>query len=78
MYLQVKATDNGRPQAKNSVRVLIHIVDMPKTSPNPPSILNPNTTVTVMENDPVGQLVMLVEALDEDFDRIWYSITGML
>ncbi|XP_014676997.1 PREDICTED: LOW QUALITY PROTEIN: protocadherin Fat 1-like, partial [Priapulus caudatus] len=73
----VKALDNGRPQLKASVRVLIQVMDAPTAlSPHAPVVAATNVSVTVMENDRVGQLVAIVEAADEDYDQLWYSITG--
>ena len=68
--------DNGRPQQSNSARLMFTVVPSPVTSAHPPRFVSDHVTVHVMENDPIGHMVQLMSAEDEDGDKMWYSITG--
>ncbi|XP_042222155.1 fat-like cadherin-related tumor suppressor homolog isoform X3 [Homarus americanus] len=73
----VQAIDNGRPQKSNSCLVLINLVPVLKTSPNAPVMLDqPEVRVTVLESDPIGHHVTLIEAQDDDGDQLWFDIIG--
>ncbi len=74
--LQIKAVDNGRPQLKETCRVLFTVVERPLQSPSRPRFEDGARRVTVMESDQVGHMVALVSANDADGDKIWYSIIG--
>ncbi|XP_074651233.1 protocadherin Fat 1-like [Tubulanus polymorphus] len=71
----VKANDNGRPQKKSTVRLLINVLQRVKTSLSPPIFELHEREVTVLENDPIGHMVVLVIASDPDHDKLWYKIT---
>ena len=73
---QIKAVDNGRPQLKETCRVLFTVVERPLQSPSRPRFADGARRVTVMESDQVGHMVALVTADDADGDKIWYSIMG--
>lgn len=76
-HTQVKASDNGRPQKSNSCLVLINLVPVLKSSPNPPTLHEEHEVhVSVLESDSVGHHVKLVEASDEDGDQLWFDIIG--
>ncbi|XP_037803520.1 fat-like cadherin-related tumor suppressor homolog [Penaeus monodon] len=71
----VQAIDNGRPRNASSCLVVIDVVPVPEDSKNPPSILEEaEARVTVLESDPIGQHVTLINARDEDGDRVWFDI----
>ncbi|KAL5013005.1 hypothetical protein ScPMuIL_011556 [Solemya velum] len=73
--LTLKATDNGKPQRrKSTARMNVRVIPRPQYTVNAPFIKNRQMRVTVMENDPVGTLVAVVEANDPDGDKLWYSI----
>nr|XP_053631087.1 fat-like cadherin-related tumor suppressor homolog isoform X2 [Cherax quadricarinatus] len=73
----VQAIDNGRPQKSNSCLVLVNLVPILKTSPHPPVIREqPEVRVTVLESDPIGHHVTLIEANDDDGDQLWFDIIG--
>lgn len=73
----VQAIDNGRPQKSNSCLVLINLVPILQTSQNSPVILEePEARVTVLESDPIGHHVKLIEAQDDDNDQLWFDIIG--
>ena len=78
VFVQVQATDQGRPQRHNQIRVIFTVVERPATSEHAPSFVSTETVARVMENDPVGTMVMIMEAKDEDGDKLWFSITGKL
>ena len=73
---QIKAVDNGRPQLKETCRVLFTVVERPLQSPTRPRFQNGARRVTVMESDRVGHMVALVTAEDADGDKVWYSLIG--
>ncbi|CAL4131790.1 unnamed protein product, partial [Meganyctiphanes norvegica] len=75
--LMVEASDAGQPQKSSSCLVAINVVSVPLSSPNAPIILeSPSSTITVVETDPVGHHVKLVNAEDKDGDRLWFDLTG--
>ena len=76
IMFQIKAVDNGRPQLKETCRVLFTVINRPSQSPSRPRFLDGARRVTVMESDRVGHMVALVTAEDADGDKIWYSIIG--
>ncbi|XP_064094852.1 fat-like cadherin-related tumor suppressor homolog isoform X3 [Macrobrachium nipponense] len=75
---EVQAIDNGRPRQASSCFVSINMVSVPETSAHAPVILkDPDVRVTVLESDPIGHHVKLIEARDDDEDeRLWFDITG--
>ena len=71
------ARDGGNPQRSNRCLVVLNLVPVPVTSVNPPTILDPLTSsVTVLESDPIGHHVKLVNAQDDDGDTLWFDIVG--
>lgn len=51
-------------------------VQVNSDSKHAPVITNPNQQVQVTESDSIGYLVALIQAVDEDGDKIWYNIVG--
>ncbi|GLH14886.1 Fat-like cadherin-related tumor suppressor homolog [Gryllus bimaculatus] len=74
--LRIRAQDNGLPQKSHTTRVSVQVMKVPKTSPHPPEIKNPNQTVEVTESDDITYLVALIQAIDDDGDMLWYDIVG--
>ncbi|XP_049837416.1 fat-like cadherin-related tumor suppressor homolog isoform X3 [Schistocerca gregaria] len=72
--LRIRAQDSGQPPRSHTMRVSVLVEPVPTESPNAPQIINPNQHVQVTESDPVGFLVALIQAKDEDGDMLWYSI----
>lgn len=70
--------DNGIPQRNNTARVSLTALQINPDSKHPPVITNPNQQVHVTESDTVGYLVALIQAVDEDGDKVWYNIVGEL
>lgn len=68
--------DNGIPQRNNTARVSLTSVQINPNSKHPPVITNPNQQVQVTESDSAGYLVALIQAVDEDGDKVWYNIVG--
>ena len=68
--------DGGQPPRKSGVRIRIEIVDRPTFSTHPPRFTEPSYFVSVTENDPVGHLVVMLSAEDDDGNSIWFSIIG--
>ncbi|KAG1673729.1 Fat-like cadherin-related tumor suppressor [Nymphon striatum] len=74
--LSIKASDMGLPRQSTTTRVLINVIEAPKTSENAPVIKQSNQQhINIMENDEVGRMVTLIEAEDADGDQLWYAIT---
>ncbi|KAK6637236.1 hypothetical protein RUM44_007650 [Polyplax serrata] len=71
---KIRASDNGTPQKNSTVRVSVTVISIKKDSEHPPLIDKPEQQVQVTESDEIGYLVALVQATDEDGDRIWYRI----
>ena len=74
--LQLKAADNGYPQLKSNARLLMTVVPRPLSSPNHPRFRSERVSTKVVETDPVGELVRVMDATDDDGDQVWYSIVG--
>lgn len=72
----MQATDNGRPQNSNQVRIIFTVIDRPVLSNHPPVFATLEPVARVMEDDPVGTMVMIIPTQDEDGDKVWYSIVG--
>lgn len=68
--------DNGIPQRNQTARVSVTAVQVNSDSKHAPVITNPNQQVQVTESDSIGYLVALIQAVDEDGDKIWYNIVG--
>lgn len=56
--------------------VVINLVAVQQTSPSTPTLSHPEGAVTVLESDPVGHHVALIEAQDADDDQLWLDIIG--
>ncbi|XP_064636197.1 protocadherin Fat 1-like isoform X4 [Lineus longissimus] len=74
--INVRASDNGRPQRKSSVTVLIEVLERPSQSASPPLFKTRALSFTVMENDPVGHLICILSAEDKDSNQLWFDITA--
>ncbi|XP_041359153.1 protocadherin Fat 1-like isoform X2 [Gigantopelta aegis] len=72
--LQIKAVDGGQPPRRAGVRIRIEIVDRPTFSAHPPRFTESSYFVSVTENDPIGHLVVMLSAEDDDGNSIWFSI----
>nr|CAD7424977.1 unnamed protein product [Timema monikensis] len=72
--LRIQAEDNGAQKKNQATRVSIQVLRVPKHSAHPPTFKAPNQVVEVTESDSVGFLVALIQAGDEDEDRLWYNI----
>lgn len=72
----MRATDNGSPQKNDTAHIAITAVAANPNSKHAPVIHNPNQQVQVTESDDVGYLVTLVQASDEDGDKLWFDIIG--
>ena len=75
-FTQIKAVDNGRPQKRQSARVIFTIVACPNTSVASPAFHQEGVSAQVMESDSVGHMVAIMSAEDRDSTKLWYSITG--
>nr|XP_018896045.1 PREDICTED: fat-like cadherin-related tumor suppressor homolog isoform X2 [Bemisia tabaci] len=73
-YLMVRASDQGSPNKSATTRVSVQVVAIPDESEHPPTLHDPILEVQVTENDPVGFLVAIIQASDEDQDFLWYQI----
>ncbi|XP_076257504.1 FAT atypical cadherin kugelei isoform X3 [Rhynchophorus ferrugineus] len=71
--LNIKAVDSGTPQKSSTCKVSVKVVQVPKTSEHPPVIKAP-LPVQLTERDEIGFLVSLIQAQDDDSDRLWYDI----
>lgn len=69
--LVIKAEDNGNPKKVRTTSVHVEIVDAPDDSIHAPKIISADQSVSVTENDQLGYLVTLIQAEDEDNDRLW-------
>ncbi|KAG8319226.1 hypothetical protein J6590_096232, partial [Homalodisca vitripennis] len=69
---KVKATDHGFPNKSSTARIAIHVVAVPDAK-TPPFIKLKQQKVEVTEADPVGFLVALIQATDEN-DYLWFKI----
>ncbi|CAL4064237.1 unnamed protein product, partial [Meganyctiphanes norvegica] len=75
--LTVEACDKGSEPKCSTCPVVLEIVPLASSSPNAPTILDSKiTAVSVLETDPIGQHVKLVNAIDEDGDDLWFDIIG--
>ncbi|XP_076056118.1 FAT atypical cadherin kugelei isoform X2 [Oratosquilla oratoria] len=76
--LTVFAVDNGRPQRSSTSLVLISTVSVPTSSPHAPVLQGGTSTIeaNVLESDPIGHHVMIIEAKDEDGDELWFDIVA--
>ena len=75
----MRAVDKGRPPLRATTRIIINVVDLPKTSANVPYFVsNFSAPLRLMENDAVGHMVCIIAANDADGDRLWYYIVGEL
>lgn len=68
--------DNGVEPKSQTTRVSVSAVPVNPESKHAPTIRNPNQQVQVTESDGIGYLVALVQASDDDGDKIWYNIVG--
>ncbi|XP_030767379.1 fat-like cadherin-related tumor suppressor homolog isoform X3 [Sitophilus oryzae] len=71
--LNIKAVDNGSPSRSNTCKVSVKVVPVPESSEHPPVVKVP-PPVKLTEGDEIGFLVSLIQATDEDNDRLWYDI----
>ncbi|XP_063848744.1 fat-like cadherin-related tumor suppressor homolog isoform X3 [Scylla paramamosain] len=71
---KVQAIDAGRPPKSSECLVVINLVAVQLTSPSAPTLIPPEAAVTVLESDPVGHHVTLIEASDADDDQLWFDI----
>lgn len=76
MIFKVRASDQGSPNKSATTRVSVQVVAIPDESEHPPTLHDPILEVQVTENDPVGFLVAIIQASDEDQDFLWYQIIG--
>lgn len=60
------------------MKVRIEIVERLNKSPHAPSFTSHSLMKRVMEDDPVGHMVELLQAGDQDRDDLFYSIIGIL
>ena len=75
--LQVRASDNGKPRPRRATtKVRIEVVQRPWQSFHAPKFISPVIKKSVMEDDKVGHMVDLLQAVDLDGDQLWYSIIG--
>ena len=58
--------------------VVVNLVAVQQTSPSTPTLSQPDAAVTVLESDPVGHHVALMESQDADDDQLWLDIIGKL
>ncbi|KAM6946143.1 protocadherin Fat 3a [Aplochiton taeniatus] len=73
--LTIKATDNGRPQKSSTARLHIEWIRRPPPSPLPLVFDEPYYNFTVMENDPVAEIVGVV-SIPQGPSPLWFDITG--
>lgn len=74
--IMVRAEDNGEPKKSTTARVSIIVIPVPDESDHVPIIKTLDQHVEVTESDNPGFLVTLIQAIDEDEDRLWYDIIG--
>ncbi|KAJ8953022.1 hypothetical protein NQ318_015384 [Aromia moschata] len=70
---QIKVTDGGNISKHSICKVSVHVVPVPSTSKNPPTV-KPPQPVTLTESDGIGFLVASISATDLDNDTLWYDI----
>lgn len=73
--LQIKATDNGRPQKSSTARLHIEWIRQPPPSTVPLLFDEPFYNFTVMENDKVAEIVGVV-SMQQSSASLWFDITG--
>ena len=75
--LQIQATDQGIPSLSSTAQISIKVTPAMNYSKYAPSIKLKNHIVKISEKEPVGSLVVTIQATDEDSkDLLWYKITG--
>ncbi|XP_052121154.1 fat-like cadherin-related tumor suppressor homolog isoform X3 [Frankliniella occidentalis] len=72
--LLIRAMDQGTPQRSATTRVSVQIVSVPSSSPHPPQIKTVDQQVQITESDKAKYLVALIQASDEDNDKLWFDI----
>lgn len=75
--LQIKATDNGRPQKSSTARLHIEWIRRSPPSTVPVLFDEPFYNFTIMENDKVAEIVGLV-SLQQSSAPLWFDITGKI
>lgn len=73
--IQVKVTDNGRPQRSSTARLHIEWIRRPPPSTLPLLFDEQFYNFTVMENDKVSEIVGVV-SLQQSSALVWFDITG--
>lgn len=73
--VQIKATDNGRPQKSSTARLHIEWIRRPPASSLPLTFDEPFYNFTVMENDKVAEIVGVV-SLQQSSTNLWFDIAG--
>lgn len=75
MPLQIKASDNGRPQRSSTARLHIEWIRRLPPSSLPLLFDEPFYNFTVTENDRVAEIVGVV-SLQQSLVPAWFDITG--
>ena len=71
----VKVSDAGSPQLSGYARVNLEVMRTLDNSQQKPKV-EAHQAIEVIETDPVGHLVTLVSATDEDSDMLFYDIVN--
>lgn len=77
LYVQIKATDNGRPQKSSTARLHIEWIRRPPALTLPLIFDEPFYNFTVMENDRVAEIVGVV-SVQQSSTPLWFDITGKM
>lgn len=54
----------------------VQVASIPSSSSHPPQIKTVDQQVQITESDKAKFLVALIQASDEDNDKLWYDIVG--
>lgn len=73
---QIRALDQGSPQRSATTRVTVQVAPIPAESLHPPQIKTVDQQVQITESDKAKYLVALIQASDEDGDKLWFDIIG--
>uniref|UniRef100_A0A673JPD3 Protocadherin Fat 1-like n=1 Tax=Sinocyclocheilus rhinocerous TaxID=307959 RepID=A0A673JPD3_9TELE len=74
-FLQIKASDNGKPSKSSICRLHIEWIPKPKLAKQPLAFEEIPLSFSVMENDPVAHMVGVISAQPLN-SPVWFTIKG--
>lgn len=75
IHVQIKASDNGRPQKSSTARLHIEWIRRSPPLTLPLRFDEPFYNFTIMENDKMAEVVGVV-SLQQNTVPVWFDITG--